>query len=454
MKKIVDDIFEIEKDLALFSKQINGIYFWKLVRFNIWNKLVENQKLYEKPKGNGANNVELIKKIAINSKKNIRYKKETVNTLFFISNRLKKYNKKNKEIYISDIWEKESERKQCVHSDNIQDFFTQNIWYENDIEYAIRFLLNRVTKKYTLNSEEIDIIEKINKFFYERYQVKQVVTIEELSKLIQIFLFKKDYYKKLLNEKKVEKIYLICSYGKEHIIAAARENNIKTIELQHGLMDEYHLGYHFPNQNSQISYFPDEIYLFGKFWDDITILPNNTTKYIYGYPHLISQLENLKKIEEKKGQILFASQYHVATEFTKEVVNYAKRNPKNHIILRLHPREFATWQTDYPYLNENKQLPNLEISDNNEKTLHELIQESEYIVGISSTVLYEALELRKKVGAVAYPSIEKISHMIEKGYIIQFKNFDSLQLSELDREFDFEKGYIFSDQYQKGLIKL
>jgi len=43
--QIVEKLFEIEKDLNLFEKKIQGVYFWKLIRFEVYQFILIQHKL-------------------------------------------------------------------------------------------------------------------------------------------------------------------------------------------------------------------------------------------------------------------------------------------------------------------------------------------------------------------------------------------------------------------------
>ena len=64
-------------------------------------------------------------------------------------------------------------------------------------------------------------------------------------------------------------IFVVVSYENLAIVAAAKSLGIQAIELQHGTITDYHLGYSYPEKtrlNGEIPYFPDKILTFGDYW--------------------------------------------------------------------------------------------------------------------------------------------------------------------------------------------
>ncbi|MGL5903311.1 MAG: capsular biosynthesis protein, partial [Cetobacterium sp.] len=266
------------------------------------------------------------------------------------------------------------------------------------------FIFCEISKKFRkidIKQEDLYKISKIKKELEEELGVSAIKILEQKSiiKILKKFKSEYDYYKRFLKKRQCEQIYLVCSYGREALIAAAQDLNIEVIEIQHGVINKYHLGYNFPNSD-KVPYFPNKILLFGEYWYENTKLPLKKDQVqIVGYSYMNQQINKYRgKILEKKDQILFISQPASGIEISEKAVEFAKLNPNYNVIVRLHPKEWDNWRNDYKILYENRDLDNLKISDSNNKDLYEYLFESRYIFGIYSTVIYEALYLEKKIG--------------------------------------------------------
>src|SRR5690606_28971419 len=66
-------------------------------------------------------------------------------------------------------------------------------------------------------------------------------------------------------------LFLTHGYGSgnQAMIAGARDIGAKVVELQHGIISRFHLGYSWPGRPS-VAYAPDELWCFGDFWGGTT----------------------------------------------------------------------------------------------------------------------------------------------------------------------------------------
>jgi len=74
----------------------------------------------------------------------------------------------------------------------------------------------------------------------------------ELSGSYFHFIVGKWFVKSILKWTNPDVVYIVDAYSKRHFITiAAKELNIKVVELQHGIVSDYHLGYAFPNSQRE-----------------------------------------------------------------------------------------------------------------------------------------------------------------------------------------------------------
>lgn len=105
----------------------------------------------------------------------------------------------------------------------------------------------------------------------------------------------------------------------------------------------------------------------------------------------------------------------------------------------MHPGEVEIWKEKYKILFENYKKLSIEISFPKE-SLYSLLCSSEYVIGVYSTVIYEALNLKKKVGVFNYTGVEYLEDLIEKKYIYLFE--ENITLDKLDElELNYSSGY-------------
>ena len=306
--------------------------------------------------------------------------------------------------------------------------------------FIMIFLIDYLKKIYKLNDEEELFIRSLEERFNNVYRIKVNLKQIILKKLDLFYLNYEKFYK-LFKNKENKELFLICSYGKEGIIKAARDLNIRVIEFQHGTMDKYHLGYSFEGFNN-IPYFPDEFYLFGKFWADSTPLPlKKEFLKTKGFTNLNMKLSEYKILQKKK-KILFISQWTINDILFEKAVETAKEYPLYEIVFRLHPSDNDKANVYKEHLKKLN-LKNLKLSDINISILEEL-SDAEFVAGVYSTAIYEALVLRCKVIVLNMGGVEHIEYLIQQKYATLVELKEKIKLKNIDNKL-IDVKYFFGD---------
>lgn len=451
--RIAEKLFEIEKELNLFEKQIQGVYFWKLVRFQVFMQLTQKLGTYEQAHTQEFNSIfDKVKAVVPRVKNTYLHSVFTRNT--YVDTLVIEHGRKVlvEDEYV-DIYTKykvkELEKKDAnyeivdrLHLGKHYHKPSKNRSYFEDI--TIGYLVkNFLLKQKFTNDEEkqLQIVElKLKDIFDVDVRLKTLV-----QKRVKIFKAKKTQYKKMLQKRKVKEVYLVVSYGHEALVSACQELGVKCIELQHGTMNRYHLGCSFPSQN-KVPYFPDKIELFGKYWQDSTPLPLEPENIsIVGYPYQNNMLTKYKDITKIKNRIVFISQGTVATEMSKVALELARKNSNIEVYYKLHPGEFGRWETEYKYLIEANQLQNLHVIEK-EIHLYELMAYSEFLVGVYSTAIFEGLTLQCKTILLDLPGVEFLEYLIKEEIAKVAK--DDEHVLEIIQKDDFIK--VDSDYFFKS----
>ena len=77
-----------------------------------------------------------------------------------------------------------------------------------------------------------------------------------------------------LKKIKPKVIISVVPYSHPEIIHAAKILKIPSIELQHSIFSNYHVGYNYPNsKNGSVDIFPDQFYSYGDYWEKEAHLP-------------------------------------------------------------------------------------------------------------------------------------------------------------------------------------
>lgn len=181
------------------------------------------------------------------------------------------------------------------------------------------------------------------------------------------------------------------------IVAQAKKRKIPTIELEHGRIGETHIAYNYLNKG-KIEAFADYMFVYGEYERTIPRYPIGKKNVMaVGYPELEKRAVYYagKNRSSKRKVITFISGPEDGKIVSKYAINLRKniRLGKMRMVYKLHPSEYQEWKEWYPDLINS----GLEIISNNEHDIYYYIGNSDYVVGISSTVLFEATEFNTRI---------------------------------------------------------
>lgn len=276
---------------------------------------------------------------------------------------------------------------------------------------------------------------------------------KKLDEKLTFVLKSKIQYKLLLKYLHPKKILVLVSYGKEGLMWAAKELRIPSIEIQHGVITEEHLGYSF--KDTMIKYtFPDYFLLFGDYWKQTVNFPIEQEKLItFGYPYLERLIKKTKK-SRKINQILFISQGTIGEKLSKFAVGFAKNQKEDvHIVYKLHPGEAARWKGIYPWLLEASKEKKIEVIDSHSPNLYSLFAESKWQVGVYSTALFEGLAYNCITFLVNLPGVEYFEPLIQKKYVSVVNTPSEINLKK-EQTNVIDRDEIFYPDWKKQLSQL
>jgi hypothetical protein len=267
-----------------------------------------------------------------------------------------------------------------------------------------RFLYNQEIEKYFL-----DIQKKILNEFKVSINVASLAQNYAAS-----FKFRCRQYRKLLKKINPNILFIVVGYGKEALIRAAKDLKIPVVELQHGVITKYHIGYDVGDGEKQN--FADYLFTFGPAWSEMANYPISKHRIIpIGYQYLNNAAEKLDNVE-KLDQILFISQGIIGDRLSKFAVDVANIAPEAiKIIFKLHPGEYLRWEKEYSELSQAQKNGSIQVIAGDLPSLYELMAESKWQVGVNSTALFEGMMFKCKTYVVDLPGHEYMEQLIESG---------------------------------------
>lgn len=206
-------------------------------------------------------------------------------------------------------------------------------------------------------------------------------------------------------------LYIVVSYDMSPYIKAAKERGIKVVELQHGTLGKYHLGYSFPRGIPSLDYFPDELYVWSKYWKvqaDLALFPVATK--VYGFDYLESEKARITDKNKVSNSVILISQGALTKKIASFLLNNFDLFSGLDFIYKLHPAEYGRWR-ECQELVALSNMPNIEVIEDCD--LYQKFSNSEYVVGVFSTAIFEAVEFGCKPMLLDLPGIEYMSDFIE-----------------------------------------
>jgi hypothetical protein len=412
---ICEIFFTMENELNLFSWKTDNIYVWELIRFNIFYLIIQKRGLYGQAHTTIKKNLWNYLKILFLSIRNFIIKNPFLiprgNKIFIGHPRRKLLDDGTYwDIYCDPIIESVFPEAYLLENrylnHHLQPARTKKIYYLDIIDlfaYAYKTLTRIFPKN---DTQYTDFAEKLKQEIIIRFGVDININ-QHYKKALLTFTAHKKIYKILLKTIQPEILFLLVGYGKEALIAAAKELFIPTVEIQHGTISRYHMAYSFPNGNSK-HFFSDYFFTFGNFWKSVAKFPidHNRIK-TFGYPYLSHSLKKYTN-NTKKNLIVFISQGSIGKELSKFALKLRKIIPPHiEIIYKLHPGEYDRWKKEYPWLQNN----NISIIDSQHPDLYTLLSSALCQIGVYSTAIYEGLAFGCQTFLVDLPGIANMDQL-------------------------------------------
>lgn len=407
LPSICEKIWSIEEDLSLLQWEIDGVHPWPIFRWSVFRFIVETTGLLDAAHPSAKIRPSFLKRLG----NQLYY--QTIGNPFLVQ--------RNAQAIIIP-----HERK-TEGTDPLTETIIKEIGVENllIIDFKQKFEKNTLnfrniskiyTKRHKFSNIKLsdldkklisDIRSRISNFFSIDFNF----SIEAVSKKVARFKSEREGWSELFTKTGAKKLYLVAGYNRISAVAGAQQAGARVVELQHGIITPFHLGYSWPQQ-SHVPYYPDELWCFGDYWPQTSNIPKSVRWRSIGAPHVLKLAKQFTG-EKDNRLAVFASQGPIGKRLLSLAVDTARLRPDLRVVFRLHPSESLT---EYRLILESMaSLPdNLSLSQKNPNT-YALLAEATYQVGVSSTTLFEGMTLGTKTVVVNLPSFEYLEPAIERG---------------------------------------
>lgn len=418
----VETFLRMEKENDLCNKKFDVFSYWIYIRHNVYVLIYEQREqltYFSKPtKGTAFKNI--IKSL-------IYYKVGKIKKaeiLFLNSNRKMlvdgTYISKEMEELISHYNDKALVLEGLYYGKRYSPTNEYNVFYTDWLDLLC---MNYMHFHYYLgdilciNKELSKLAKEIASIVQRYFEIDFEVELRKM--LIKSYYEYMFWYRtvKLLLNKVSPKIIIeedaYCSVRNMVFNEISREENIVTIELQHGLPDE--LTYRYSDEN--IKQLPNKIFLFSIFMKE---LANPSLRdediVITGYPFLESMKKKkaLKKAykENNRKVILFISGQAYQLELCRFAIGlerFFKDKSEYLIRFKLHPDEQCSQE-----LYES----GFDIVSDSSKNIYDFFGDTYVQIGVNSTGLIEGLAFGLKTYCVDLTEINEMYKLVEKKLVI------------------------------------
>lgn len=403
---LFERFLDIEEAGELFDYQINGVKIWQYVRFSVCAKILEELTGIRTTAGSVSGSAKKEKKnwlLGLRRSQFLVHKKE----FLIISHPRRIKENDTYRCFVTEEFVSRLRRSYYVFECPFGDIHFEPAETKNLKYVDMRFLYENRFINYDIDKyqEQINALAKyILQLMEEGYEYKFSKNFEKyliacIRQAMQNRHYARIYANIFLRIIRPRLIFMAVSYSvfNQSLISVAKQMKIPVVELQHGRMGKTHAAYNF-RRKRELESFPDYIFTYGEYECQKVRFPISKKQiFAVGYPELERKAKGCGGVGFGQDYLTVvftpgAMEGEVVSQYALEMAErFSGKNIK--IIYKLHPTEYQDWKKKYPQLKES----NLEVIDNNDHDIYYYLSRADYVIGISSTSLFEAMMFRTQI---------------------------------------------------------
>ncbi|EMA65538.1 hypothetical protein [Halorubrum kocurii] len=417
-RSVHERFLELEAELDLFDWLIDGVPVWERVRFDVNKRILEGTGLlgaaHERDDG-GSTRAAVADMLRSVSTRN-PYLTPAADVAFFTHPRRKRLE--------DGLWwnircDPVIERLGCDvaalesgrEHGHRRPARTDDLRYLDPVE-RLADLRRRFAGDWSFDARDEKRLDRLEAAIRERFGV-DVDVGEMVGHSLSSRRRLRPSYEALLDRMDPDVAVVTVSYGRERAIQieACKRRGVPVAELQHGVIDPYHVGYSFPGPGRRKRMFPDYLLVYGRFWRDAVEYPIPDERVLpVGYPYIESQRPTDERSADRE-QIVFVSQGAIGEQLSRFAASLAADPAfETDIVYKLHPAEVARYPESYPWLA----AADVAVADGSDRSLYELFEASTAQVGVYSTAVYEGLRFGLRTYLYDLPGSAKLRALVDE----------------------------------------
>ena len=417
-RSVHERFLELEADLDLFDWGIDGVPVWERVRFDVNKRILEDTGLlgaaHERDAG-GSTRTAIADTLRSVSTRN-PYLTPPADVAFFTHPRRKRLedgrwwnircdpviDRLDCDVAVLESGREHAHRRPAR---------TDDLRYLDSVE-RLTDLRRRLAADWSFSEPDGGRIDRLETAVRERFGV-DVDVREMIGHSLSSRRQLRPSYEALLERIDPDLAVVTVSYGRERAvqIEACKRRGVPVAELQHGVIDPYHVGYSFPGPDRRKRMFPDYLLVYGRFWRDAVEYPIPDERVLpVGYPHIESRQPTGRRSAERE-RIVFVSQGTIGERLSRFAAALAAHSTfETEIVYKLHPAEVARYPESYPWLA----AADVAVADGSDRSLYELFEASTAQVGVYSTAVYEGLRFGLRTYLYDLPGAVKLRTLVDE----------------------------------------
>jgi len=420
MKSIDDIFYQMEKEQDLFTLQLaDGTYYWDIIRRDVNTRLnfvLNGQSDYFNSKNRSLIETKIrdLVKAGINEI-SLRYLISRKPDYIFTTFQRSLKGDRNVDYITDHLHDLVSEKSICIEHINQSSICYRDIFFRRKTRLPPPYI-REGSKDTEVGDIDKVITNAISKHFDFTINIYNLI-----HESIRVFKQKRSYYRRLFS-KFLPKVIICCNDGTyKAMYFAAREVQVPTIELQHGIspgsiMHNYSEKYRKSHPGLIL---PDVFLTLADCWNSKNEYPTSKT-YSIGNDSLYQILVT----GENNILIVSNSRFHEDLVALTLELNDSIKEKK--IYYKMHPEQYHYKADVVDFFSgyNNIQV----ISDEMNQT--ELFNNCNHFVGVGSTLLYVALQAGKKVYIYSHRTYSLDENLFN--YVEVFK--DAMELKKIIEE--------------------
>jgi hypothetical protein len=418
---VCEAIWDTERELGLLDWKVRGVAVWPIVRMRVFHELTRRSGLLGDPhpvRRTTGDKLHLVGRHLVALVRHNPFLRHRSYDAAVVPHHRKL---DGVEIYSAQLRAELGDRALVLDSNingvalpgaDTLDFFTSFAGFRGRLRQRLGQRMGR--RDLTApDSERVTAIEDaLDKRLGLRVPLTGLVG-RELTKHLAL----RRLYRSLLRRRGIQTLYVVVGYFHQHVVAAARDLGIRVVELQHGTITPYHLGYSYPGSPA-VPDQPDELWCFGPYWAETVDLPGGMTTRVIGAP-FVRRLTPEQLVAKDPALVVFVSQGTTGQQLLPVATKLAELRPELSVVFRLHPSEHRSDYTagvvagpDNIRLSGGRATPGV---DAPVESTYDLMAAATYLAGVSTTALFEGMVLGCRTIVVDLAGAEYMAPAVERG---------------------------------------